>query len=159
VTDVARRSADLIPIALGLFGLGMTAGNLVGGKLADAYPARGIAIGFIGALIVLAILAIFGTHVSIMFAAMFGVGATMMTAIPTIQTRMTRFAPEAPTLMGAMNMASLNVANAIGAWAGGAAIAMGYGLLSAIWAGFALTLAGLAIFGLTLLGSSRHASV
>ena len=40
----------------------------------------------------------------------------MMAAIPTIQVRLTRFAPEAPSLMGAMNLASLNVANAIGAW-------------------------------------------
>ena len=47
---------------------------------------------------------------------------------------------------GAMNLAALNVANAIGAWAGRQAIAQGYGLLSAVWAGFALTLAGLVLF-------------
>jgi DHA1 family inner membrane transport protein len=38
------------------------------------------------------------------------------------------------------------VANAIGAWAGGHTIAQGLGLLSAVWAGFALTLAGLVLF-------------
>ena len=48
--------------------------------------------------------------------------------------------------MGAMNLAALNVANAIGAWAGGQAIAHGDALLSAVWAGFALTLAGLLLF-------------
>lgn len=74
---------------------------------------------------------------------------TMMTAIPTIQVRLTHLAPEAPTLMGAMNLASLNVANAIGAAAGGLAIGAGWGLLSAVWAGFALTLAGLVVFVLT----------
>jgi DHA1 family inner membrane transport protein len=81
----------------------------------------------------------------------------MMAAIPTIQVRLTRFAPEAPSLMGAMNLASLNVANAIGAWAGGLTIAAGYGLLSAVWAGFALTLVGLGIFGLTLIRKERAA--
>ncbi len=70
----------------------------------------------------------------------------MMVAIPTIQVRLTQAAPSAPTLMGAMNLAALNVANAIGAWGGGQAIAHGYGLLSAGWVGFALTLAGLGVF-------------
>jgi len=69
-----------------------------------------------------------------------------MVAIPTIQVRLTQAAPDAPTLMGAMNLAALNVANAIGAWAGGQAIAHGFGLLSAAWAGFGLTLAGLVLF-------------
>lgn len=57
---------------------------------------------------------------------------------------------EAPTLMGAMNLAALNIANAIGAWAGSVTIAAGYGLLSAVWAGFGLTLLGLLVFALTL---------
>ena len=64
--------------------------------------------------------------------------------------RLTRLAPEASTLMGAMNLASLNVANALGAWAGALAIGAGLGLLSAVWAGFALTLAGLVVFAVAL---------
>lgn len=87
-----------------------------------------------------------GDNVWILFPGLFGVGAAMMSAIPTIQVRMTRLAPEAPSLVGAMNLASLNLANAIGAWAGSLAIAGGFGLLSAGWAGFGLTLAGLVIF-------------
>lgn len=87
---------------------------------------------------------------------MFGFGAAIMAAIPTIQVRLTNFAPEAPSLMGAMNLASLNVANAVGAAAGGATIAAGYGLLSAVWAGFALTLVGLVIFGMTLLAKRTN---
>ncbi len=82
---------------------------------------------------------------------MFGVGAAMMAAIPTIQVRLTNFAPEAPSLMGAMKLASLNVANAIGAWAGSVAVGAGYGLLFAAWAVFVSTLLGLVVFGLTLL--------
>ncbi|MCM2395060.1 MFS transporter [Rhizobium sp. S95] len=151
VTDTVRLAPEMIPVALTLFGIGMTAGNVYGGKLADLYPARGIVIGFGSALVIMAILAVGGSNPFIFFPAMFGVGAAMMAAIPTIQVRLTNFAPEAPSLMGAMNLASLNVANAVGAAAGGASIAAGYGLLSAVWAGFALTLTGLIIFGLTLL--------
>jgi DHA1 family inner membrane transport protein len=149
VTDVAALDDAWIPVALGVFGLGMTAGNLIGGRLADAYPARGLLVGFGGALIVLALLAVGGGNTWILIATLFGVGLAMMVAIPTIQVRLTQAAPEAPTLMGAMNLAALNVANAIGAWAGGLTIAAGYGALSPVWAGFALTLAGLAIFAAT----------
>jgi DHA1 family inner membrane transport protein len=105
----------------------------------------------------LAVLATFGTNPWVLMLALFGVGATMMTAIPTIQVSLTRYAPQAPTLVGAMNLAALNVANAIGAWAGGMAIGAGYGLLSAVWAGFALTLLGLAVFGLTIPKAPRLA--
>src|SRR5262245_13769951 len=150
VTDAAALDQLWIPVALALFGLGMTAGNLVGGRLADTHPALGLVVGFGSALIVLALLGAGGGSVLILMPALFGVGMTMMIAIPTIQVRLTRVAPEAPTLMGAMNLAALNVANAIGAWAGGLTIAAGYGLLSAVWAGFALTLIGLLAFAATL---------
>ena len=149
VTDAAHLGTGIVPIALALFGLGMTAGNLVGGRLADAYTYLGLVGGFGAALIVLAILAVFGSTPWILLPGLFGVGATMMTAIPTIQVQLTRSAPEAPTLMGAMNLAALNLANALGAWTGGIAIGAGYGLLSPIWAGFALTFAGLLVLAAT----------
>ncbi|MFB2553738.1 MFS transporter [Ensifer soli] len=154
VTDVVKLSPKMIPVALALFGIGMTAGNIYGGKLADLYPARGIVLGFGSTLLILAALAVGGANPAVFFPAMFGVGAAMMAAIPTIQVRLTNFAPEAPSLMGAMNLASLNVANAIGAWSGSVAVGAGYGLLSAAWAGFVVTLLGLVVFGLTLL--HRH---
>lgn len=157
VTDTAALDQAWIPFALALFGVGMTAGNLVGGRLADSHPARGLVIGFGTALFVLALLAAGGGNVWILMPALFGVGLTMMVAIPTIQVRLTGLAPEAPTLMGAMNLAALNVANAIGAWAGSATIAAGYGLLSAVWAGFGLTLLGLFAFALTLPRAPRLA--
>ncbi len=150
VTDVASLKPSLIPLALALFGVGMTVGNLVGGRLADTHASLGLVLGFGCALAVLALLATFGALEWVLMFSLFGVGMTMMTAIPTIQVRLTRLAPEAPTLMGAMNLASLNVANAIGAAAGGMAIGAGWGLLSAVWAGFALTLAGLVVFVVTL---------
>jgi MFS transporter, DHA1 family, inner membrane transport protein len=150
VTDLATLDQTWIPVALALFGLGMTVGNLIGGRLADSYPARGLVVGYGSALIVLSVLAAGGRNVWILMPALFGVGGTMMVAIPTIQVRLTRVAPEAPTLMGALNLAALNIANAIGAWAGSLTIAAGYGLLSAVWAGFGLTLLGLLVFALTL---------
>lgn len=158
VTDATHLSATMIPIALTVFGMGMTTGNLIGGQLADRYPARGIMLGYGSALVILAGLGFGGANPWLLFPALFGVGAAMMAAIPTIQVRLTRFAPEAPSLMGAMNLASLNAANALGAWVGGLTIDVGFGLLSPAWAGFGLTLAGLLLFGLTLWGQHRTAT-
>lgn len=146
VTDLVALPPEMIPIALAVFGIGMTAGNLYGGRLADRYASRGIIAGYGATLVILAALGLFGTRPGVLFPALFGVGAAMMAAIPTIQVRLTRLAPEAVTLMGAMNLAALNVANALGAWAGGLTIGAGLGLLSTVWAGFAFTAAGLALF-------------
>ena len=146
VTESAMLGERWIPVALGLFGVGMTAGNVLGGWLADRHPTRGLVVGFGSALVALALLAMGGQNAGVLMAGLFAVGSTMMVAIPTIQVRLTKAAPDAPTLMGAMNLAALNVANAIGAWAGARVILQDNDLLSAVWAGFALTLAGLALF-------------
>ncbi|MFF3584353.1 MFS transporter [Streptomyces mirabilis] len=146
VTDAAGLDLGVVPIALALFGIGMTAGNLYGGRIADRHPSLGLVGGFGTALVVLAL---YGAQPWVLFVTLVGIGAAMMTAIPTIQVRLTDLAPESPTLMGAMNLASLNVANAIGTWAGGAVIGAGFGTLSSAWAGFFLTLAGLLLFSTT----------
>ncbi|QWT21602.1 MFS transporter [Bacillus sp. NP157] len=147
VTDVTHLNRGWIPGALALFGLGMTLGNLLGGELADRYRSSGLVGGFGCALIVLVILATQGAHPWVLMASLFAVGATMMAAIPTLQVHLTQSAPNAPTLMGAMNLASLNLANALGAWGGGLLVANDNGYLSAAWAGFALTGLSLVVFG------------
>lgn len=157
VTDLLELSPQTIPLALGLFGIGMMLGNLFGGRLADRYPHRGIVAGYGVTLALLVALGLFGDTTWVLFAGLFGVGAAMMAAIPTIQVRLVGLAPEAPTLMGAMNLAALNVANALGAWAGGVTIGAGLGLLSTIWAGFALTAAGLLLYIATMVRPVEHA--
>jgi len=52
---------------------------------------------------------------------------------------------EAQTLGAAMNHASLNIANALGAWLGGLVIAAGYGYRAPALVGAALSIAGIAV--------------
>ena len=146
VTDLAMLPAGVVPVALALFGVGMAAGNVYGGRLADAHPSRGIVAGYGAAMMALAVLGLWGANMWILVVSLPFVGATLMAAIPTIQVRMMALAPESQSLMGAMNLASLNVANALGAWAGGITIGAGWGLLSSVWAGFVLTGLGLMLF-------------
>jgi len=150
ITDVDRLPASWIPIALALFGIGMTVGTQVGGHLADTFEYRGLVLGYALTLVIEVLVALFGTNEWVLMPALLGIGATTMCAIPTIQVRLTKFAPDAPSLVGALNLSALNLANILGAWGGGLTIAAGYGFLSAAWAGFALTLAGLVLFALTL---------
>lgn len=156
-TDVLGLEKSAIPLALGVFGVGMTIGNLVGGHLADVYLYRGLVLGYGITLLTLLVLCGLGGSAWFFFPCLFLVGAAMMAAIPTIQVRLTAFAPEAPTLMGAMNLAALNVANALGAWGGGLVILAGYSVLLSPLAGFALTALGLLVCWATL--SSRATPV
>jgi DHA1 family inner membrane transport protein len=59
--------------------------------------------------------------------------------------RIMRYAAKAPMLASGANIAAFNVGNALGAWLGGLTIAAGLGFTAPIWAGAALTAAGLAV--------------
>jgi predicted MFS family arabinose efflux permease len=150
VTDAAQRDASLVPIALAVFGIGMAVGNHLGGRVADRYEHRGLTYGYGGVLVLLALIGVAGGNLAILLLCLFGVGATMMFAIPTIQVRLTRFAPDAPALMGALNLAALNLANSLGAIGGAIALDAGWGTLSTVWAGFVLTAAGLLLYVVTV---------
>jgi DHA1 family inner membrane transport protein len=64
-------------------------------------------------------------------------------------------AEDAQTLAAALNHSAFNIANALGAWLGGAAIAGGLGWASTGWVGALLALAGLLIFVLSLAEEGR----
>ncbi|MEX3106367.1 MULTISPECIES: MFS transporter [unclassified Streptomyces] len=156
VTDAALRDASLIPVALAVFGLGMAAGNHAGGRVADRYAHRGLVRGYGGTLVFLVLIGVAGDRLAVLLPCLFGVGAAMMFAIPTIQVRLTALAPDAPTLMGTLNLAALNLANCLGAVGGAVALDAGWGTLSTVWAGFVLTTAGLLLY-VTTVGRVRPA--
>jgi DHA1 family inner membrane transport protein len=57
---------------------------------------------------------------------------------------------EAQVLVAALNHSAFNVANALGAWLGGVAIAGGYGWASTGFLGAALALGGIAVFAVSV---------
>ena len=73
--------------------------------------------------------------------------------VVNLQLRLMDVAGDAQTLGAAMNHASLNVANALGAWLGGLVIAAGWGYRSPALVGVALSLAGLVVL---LLSAALH---
>lgn len=150
VTDAAARDASVIPIALAVFGLGMAVGNHVGGRVADSSAHRGVVWGYGATLVLLVVIGVGGERLAVLLPCLFGVGAAMMFAIPTIQVGLTGFGPDAPTLMGALNLAALNLANSLGAIGGAVTIDAAWGPLSTVWAGFVLTTAGLLLYVATI---------
>ena len=71
--------------------------------------------------------------------------------VVNLQMRLMQVAGDAQTIGAAMNHASLNVANALGAWLGGVVVAAGFGYVSTSWVGAGLAFAGL----LVILSSAR----
>ncbi len=77
--------------------------------------------------------------------------ATALALLPALQSRIVTLAGGAPNLAAASIHAAFNIANSLGAWLGGAAIAAGWGYESPN-----LVAAGLALVGLFVaLGSGR----
>ncbi|WP_425839087.1 MFS transporter [Microbacterium sp. PA5] len=149
VTDAAQAAPVVVPVALAIFGVGMAVGNAVGGRLADQFTSRGLTGGFALVSVFLVVVALGGASLPVLFVGLFGVGASAMMAIPTIQTLLARFAPDAPTLVGALNLSALNLANALGAVGGAFALTAGFGVLATSWVGLIFVILGLLIFAVT----------
>lgn len=138
VTAVTGLDASVVPVALVMLGLGMTAGNLIGGRVADWNVMKGIFVFFAVFALALLGLALTAGTVAGLMAFLFLCGASAAALSPTIQTRLMDVAGESQTLAAAINHASLNLGNGLGAILGGIAIVAGFGYLSPTWVGLAL---------------------
>lgn len=157
LTDVAHLPLGFVPLVLALFGLGMVAGNIVGGVLAD----RGVDLAIYAAMIsMVVVLAGFVAAAHNPYTAAIGaflVGATGAALAPGLQTRLMDVAHDAQTLAAALNHAALNMANAAGAWLGGVVIAAGFGYTAPALVGAGLGIAGVLLFTVTVsLARRRH---
>ncbi len=76
-----------------------------------------------------------------------------------LQARLMEVAEGAQTLAAALNHSAFNVANALGPWFAGMAIAAGFGWQSAGWVGCAMAVGGLVLWLIAVLDarSSRGA--
>lgn len=148
--EVTGLSESYVPLVLGLFGVGMTVGNLAGARAADrARDVTAMAM-LLWSATMLAIYPFVAGNVTGLCVVIFligmggGVGSVM-------QVRLMDVAGDAQTLAAAAHHSAFNMANALGPWLAGLAIAAGYGLTSAGFIGSALALGGLAIYALAVM--------
>lgn len=73
-----------------------------------------------------------------------------MALAPALQIRLMDVAGDAQALAAALNHSAFNLANALGAWLGGVAIAAGLGWTSTGWVGALLAGGGLCVFAASI---------
>ncbi|MFD6243828.1 MFS transporter [Streptomyces roseolus] len=144
-TEVMGFGESTVTIVLALFGIGMTAGALAAGPLTDRAP-RPTLYGSLAALAVTLVAFRFTVHVPwLALVTVVVLGAVGFMTTTPLQMLVMEKAKDAPTLASASNHSAFNLANAGGAWAGGAAVAAGWGWTSPALVGAALAAVGLAV--------------
>ncbi|MFF8325778.1 MFS transporter [Rhodococcus qingshengii] len=157
LTDVSGLGASFIPLALMLYGLGMVAGNFVGGYLADRALMKGLFLSMGSLVVILAVfvIAVRNPYTALVFVFLIGLAGSSM--VPGLQTRLMDVAEDAQTLAASLNHAALNIANAFGAWIGGVVIAAGYGYTAPAAVGSLLAVAGLVVLAVAVILQRRAA--
>jgi DHA1 family inner membrane transport protein len=149
--DVTGISPEGVTWTLFLIGVGLTVGNLIGGKLADWR--LGTALAAIFAAIALTSAIFFYTSRFFIPAeiTLFLWAAATFAAVPALQVGVVGFGKEAPNLVSTINIGAFNTGNALGAWVGGMVIDAGLDLNRVPLAAAAMALIGLAATALTYL--------
>jgi DHA1 family inner membrane transport protein len=145
VTEVAGSPQWVVPIILVIMGLGMTIGNFAGGVLADRNLTRTLVGGFVGLALVQVLLALTAQGIWALAVFIFATGLISAAVSPAIQTRLMDVAEDNQSIAAALNHSALNMGNSLGAFLGGAVIAIGWGFVAPAWVGVALALSGLVL--------------
>jgi DHA1 family inner membrane transport protein len=155
MTGVGGFSPGAVPVVMALFGVGLVAGNLIGGKLADRAVMPSI-YGSVGLLTLLAVVVALVSSSQIAFIVaitLFGVAA--FATVPPLQTRVLDTAAGAPTLASAANIGAFNLGNAIGSFVAGLTIDAGLGYTAPAWTAALLGLVGLGVAGVAGMQARR----
>ncbi|WP_241758589.1 MFS transporter [Pyxidicoccus parkwayensis] len=134
LTQVAGFSEAAVSPILLVFGVGLVAGNLIGGRLADWRLGPTI----LGSLLVLALvlgLMTFAVHDKLLAVLFVGLlGAAGFATVSPLQLWVLEKAEGAgQSLAASINIGAFNLGNALGAWLGGAVLDQGLGLGAVPW--------------------------
>jgi MFS transporter, DHA1 family, inner membrane transport protein len=145
VTDVGGLDRSTVPVFVLALGLGMVAGTWLAGELAAWSVFRSLLLSASFGSVVLLAYYVAAPGGWALLPVAFLVTATGSVLVVNLQLRLMDVAGGAVTLGAAMNHASLNVANALGAWLGGLVIAAGYGYRAPAILGAGLSALGFVI--------------
>jgi DHA1 family inner membrane transport protein len=145
VTDVAGLDGSLVPLYVLAFGLGMVVGTPLAGRLADWSVFRSMLLGSVLMCLTLVTFTVTSQWFVPGLVTAFLLSVVSSVLVVGLQMRLMQVAGDAQTIGAAMNHASLNIANALGAWLGGVVVAAGFGYTSTAWVGAGLSVAGLLV--------------
>ncbi|GIF03378.1 MFS transporter [Actinoplanes siamensis] len=146
LTGVSGFTAAAVPWLLIVFGAGLFAGNILGGRAADRNLPRTLVVLLTGLAVILAGFALTAGNQVAAVAGLLLMGGLGFATVPGLQMRVLRHAGQAPTLASGANIAAFNIGNAFGAYLGGLTITAGLGYTSPLWAGAAVTVAALLVY-------------
>ena len=147
ITPLLQGVTGLDPTAVAavliLFGVGITVGNILGGRLAD-WKLMPSMIGILAALAtVLAIFAFTSHFTWPAIVTIFVWGMIDFALVSPLQIRVVDKARDAPNLASTLNQGAFNLGNASGAWIGGTALTLGLDYSALPWVGAGLALGAL----------------
>ena len=143
--DLTGVSAQGVTLTLFLIGIGLTIGNVIGGRLADWRLTTTLAGAFIAMIVTSTILSLVSRMLIPTEVILFLWAGSAFALVPALQVNVVRFSERAPNLVSILNIGAFNVGNALGAWTGGVVLTHGFELDSV-----PLAAAGLAVLGLVM---------
>jgi MFS transporter, DHA1 family, inner membrane transport protein len=158
MTELTGYPSAAVPVILAIYGIGMTTGALLSGRIAVYGLMRGIFF-CLAAIAVILVLFGYAAHNKVTAVlAVFLLGVVPTILVPMLQTRLMDVAHEGQSLAAALNHSTLNMANALGAWLGSVVLEAGYGYEWPSRVGAVLALAGLGIASISVLLGRRQTS-
>ncbi|MBB3425211.1 DHA1 family inner membrane transport protein [Rhizobium sp. BK312] len=148
-TEVAGLGTAMVPVVLALFGIGMNVGNIVGSRLGDISIKGTIGGMMIFNIVIMTLFSLTAANPVMLCICVFLIGCGFA-ACPAVQTRLMDVAADAQTLAAASNHSAFNIANALGAWLGGLVISWGFTAAATGYVGAVLSVAGLAVFAVSV---------
>ncbi|WP_377267205.1 MFS transporter [Peterkaempfera sp. SMS 1(5)a] len=145
MTEVAGFADGSVTWLLVLFGVGMVAGNLIGGRFADRALMPMLYTSLGGLAVVLGLFTLTAHNKAAAAATVALIGALGFATVPPLQKRVLDQAAGAPTLASAVNIGAFNLGNALSAWLGGLVISAGLGWTAPNWVGALLAAAALVL--------------
>ncbi|GAA0606111.1 MFS transporter [Thalassospira tepidiphila] len=140
ITGITPRQVTYVLL---LFGVGLTVGNYIGGRLGDWRLMPAIIMAF---ALLIAILALFTETLTSVIPAVATVmlwGVVAFALVSPLQMRVVNEASDAPNLASTLNQGAFNLGNAAGAWFGGIAITQGVSYQHIPWLGAAIAVLAL----------------
>lgn len=145
LTRETQASTLFVTAMLVLFGIGLTLGNLWGGKAADRSIDRTLIASLSVLIVVLLAFTVLMRWPLPAAVAILVWGIASFALVPPLQMRVMEAAKDAPNLASAVNIGAFNLGNAVGAALGGAVIKAGWGYPAISLAGAGVATLGLAM--------------
>jgi DHA1 family inner membrane transport protein len=143
-TRVTGFSGTDVSWLLVVYGTGLVAGNMAGGRAADRNRDLTLIVSLAGLAATLTAFGLLAASPVACVVLVFLTGLFGFASVPGMITRVTDYAHGVP-LAASANVSASNIGNAVGAWLGGLAISTGLGYTAPLYVGAAIVLTGLAV--------------